>query len=184
MKGKKTRLLVKAALVGAIYAALTLIPPFSAISFGPIQFRLSEVLMFTSLFSPAYAGGLFVGCLLANIFGTGNLFDIVFGSLATLLAGLTLYGFRNVFLKHKWLAPLPVSVFNGLIVGGYLPFIFMDVAMEQLFAGGFSNLFFTAFAATPVLGTMLSVFIGEAVVCYILGVPFIYFLCRQRKMLE
>ena len=58
MRGKKTRLLVKAALVGAIYAALTLIPPFSAISFGPVQFRLSEVLMFTALFSPAYAGGL------------------------------------------------------------------------------------------------------------------------------
>ena len=54
MRGKKTRLLVKAALVGAIYAALTLIPPFSAISFGPVQFRLSEVLMFTALFSPAY----------------------------------------------------------------------------------------------------------------------------------
>ena len=184
MRGKKTRLLVKAALVGAIYAALTLIPPFSAISFGPVQFRLSEVLMFTALFSPAYAGGLFVGCLLANIFGTGNLFDIVFGSLATLLSGLTLYGFRNTFLRHKWMAPLPVSILNGLIVGGYLPFIFLDVAMEQLFAGGFSNLFFATFAATPVLGTMLSVFIGEVVVCYVLGIPFLYFLDHRRKMLE
>jgi Predicted membrane protein len=174
---------IKAALVASIYVILTILPPFSAISYGPVQFRISEILMFTALFSPVYAVGLFIGCLIANLFGTANPFDIIFGSLATLLAGLSLYKGRQLFLKRKWLAPLPVSIFNAIIVGSYLPFIFMNVSLQKLFMGGFSNLFLKAIAASPILGTMLSVFIGEAVVCYVLGIPFILLLEKHRYTL-
>lgn len=174
---------IKAALLAAIYVILTILPPFSAISFGPIQFRISEILMFTALFSPIYAIGLFIGCLIANLFGTANPFDIIFGSLATLLAGLSLYRGRNLFLKRKWLAPLPVSIINAIIVGSYLPFIYLNVSFNQLLKGDFSHLFLKAINASPILGTMLSVFIGEAVVCYVLGIPFILLLEKNRKTL-
>ena len=80
-----TRLLAVAAIAGAAYAALTV--ALAPISYGPVQFRISEVLCILPYFIPSTAWGLYVGCLLANLF-TGNIFDIILGSLATLLAGL------------------------------------------------------------------------------------------------
>ncbi len=183
MKKYSINVAVKAALVAAIYTILTIMPPFSAISYGMIQFRVSEVLMFTALFSPAYAVGLFIGCLLANLYGAGNMFDIVLGSLTTLLAGLTLYKGRRLFLKHKWLAPLPVAVYNAIVVGSYLPFVLLNISVSQLFSGDFSSLWQKAMAATPILWSVLSVLVGELVVCYVGGIPMIWLCERYKKHL-
>lgn len=174
---------VKAALIAALYTILTIMPPFSAMSYGMIQFRVSEVLMFTALFSPVYAIGLFIGCLLANLYGAGNMFDIVFGSLATLLAGLTLYKGRRIFLKRKWLAPLPVAIYNAVIVGSYLPFVIMNIGISKLFTGDFLHLWSMAIAATPIGLSVLSVLIGELVVCYAGGIPMILLCSRYQKHL-
>ena len=86
MKNLSLRKLTFAAVVGALYAALTI--ALAPISYGPLQFRVSEVLCILPFFFPFTAWGLFVGCALANLFGSGLLPDIVFGSLATLLAAL------------------------------------------------------------------------------------------------
>lgn len=77
--------LVYAALIGAVYAALTMISP---LSYGPIQLRVSEILCILPFFFPAATGGLVVGCAISNTISTAGVPDIVFGSLATLLAGL------------------------------------------------------------------------------------------------
>ena len=82
-----TRKLASAAVVGAAYAALTLL--LAPISFGLVQLRVSEALCILPAFLPCTAWGLWAGCAIANLAGGYGLPDIVFGSLATLGASLT-----------------------------------------------------------------------------------------------
>ena len=78
--------LAQGAAVAALYVVLTLI--FAPISFGSVQFRIAEIPTILPLFTPAAVPGLFVGCLLGNILGGAIIWDIVFGSLATLIGWL------------------------------------------------------------------------------------------------
>ena len=126
------RSLCLSAVIGALYAALTLL--LAPISYGPIQLRLSEALTLLPMLLPQAVPGLFVGCLIANLY-TGMLTDIIFGSLATLLAAVGTYLLRK---KPLLAAACPV-VSNGVIVGLVLSVSF--------------NL--------PVLLTMAEVAIGE-----------------------
>ncbi len=105
-----TRSLCVSAVIAALYAALTLL--LAPISYGPIQLRLSEALTLLPMVLPQAIPGLFVGCLIANLY-TGMLTDIIFGSLATLLAALGTYLLRK---KPLLAAACPV-VSNGVIVG-------------------------------------------------------------------
>ena len=80
---KKNQLyLVQGAMIAAIYVALTL--SLMPISYGPIQFRVSEALCILPFFTPAAVPGLFVGCLLSNLLGGLVPMDVICGSLATL----------------------------------------------------------------------------------------------------
>ena len=110
----KTRTVVQAAVIAAVYASLTLL--IKPLAYGPIQFRISEVLTVLPAVLPASIPGLFVGCVLANFLGGFGMADIVFGSLATLLAGFSTW----LLKKRTFLLPLPPVVFNGLIVGTYV----------------------------------------------------------------
>ena len=83
-----TRKLASAAVVGAAYAALTLL--LAPISFGLVQLRVSEALCILPAFLPCTAWGLWAGCAIANLAGGYGLPDIVFGSLATLGASLSM----------------------------------------------------------------------------------------------
>ena len=78
----KTRDLVIGGLIAAAYLALTLV--LAPISYGPIQFRVSEALTLLPLIFPQAVPGLFIGCLLANIFGGYGAIDIICGSAAPL----------------------------------------------------------------------------------------------------
>ena len=82
------------AIIAALYAALTLL--LAPISYGPVQLRLSEAFTVLPMVLPQSIPGLFVGCLIANIFNPSpSIFDIVFGSLTTLLAAYGTYKLRN-----------------------------------------------------------------------------------------
>ncbi|NCB51298.1 MAG: QueT transporter family protein [Clostridia bacterium] len=81
-----TRKLTAAAVAGAAYAALTIL--LAPISYGPIQFRVSEALCILPAFIPCTAWGLAAGCAISNLVSAYGILDIVFGSLATLGAGL------------------------------------------------------------------------------------------------
>ena len=128
----KPRSLCMSAVIAALYAALTLL--LAPISYGPIQLRLSEALTLLPMLLPQAVPGLFVGCLIANLY-TGMLTDIIFGSLATLIAAIGTYLLRK---KPLLAAACPV-VSNGLIVGLTLSLSFH----------------------LPLLLTMLEVAIGE-----------------------
>ena len=124
-----TRSLCVSAVFAALYAALTLL--LAPISYGPIQLRLSEAMTLLPILLPQAVPGLFVGCLIANLY-TGMLTDIIFGSLATLLAAIGTYLLRK---KPLLAAACPVAA-NAVIVGLVLSMSFnLPVALTMLEVG-------------------------------------------------
>lgn len=102
--------LVYAAAIAAIYVVLTMV--FQPISFGPIQFRISEALCVLPFFTPAAVPGLFIGCMLANLFGTAAALDVIFGSIATLIGAVG----SRLLRKNRYLVSVPPIVANMLIM--------------------------------------------------------------------
>jgi len=153
-----TRTIVQAALIAAVYTALTLL--IKPLAYGPIQFRISEVLTVLPAVLPSSIPGVFIGCILANLLGGYGVIDIVLGSLATLLAGLSTWFLR----KHRFLVPLPPVVFNGLIVGTYVYLLFDQTYPWPL--------------------TMLFIALSEAVICYGLGLPLLSLIRKNRIIRE
>lgn len=154
-----TKKLVFGALIGAIYAALTIL--LQPISYGQVQIRVSEALTVLPFFSSSSILGLFVGCILANIYGGNGLLDIFLGSGATLIAAIFTYfiGRSKLSLK-KYLAPLPPVVINAVVVGIILNYTF------QL----------------PLVITMLWVGLGELIACYVIGLPFLFVISKNEKL--
>lgn len=118
---RKARFLAHAALIGALYAALThlqnILLPGSAS--WAIQFRVSEALCVLAFFTPAAIPGLTVGCLIFNLSYVGALpLDFLAGSLATAFAASFMWLTRKLTVKGY---PLPgmlmPALFNALLVG-------------------------------------------------------------------
>lgn len=151
-----TRSLAAAGIVAALYTALTLI--FAPISFAQIQFRISEALTLLPVISPASVPGLYIGCLIAN-FITGQPWqDVIFGSLATLLAAILTRRFR----ENIWLAALMPVLINALVIGAML---------------------WLVYGLHPYI-SFLTVGAGQAAVCYLLGVPMVKLLKKRGITLE
>ena len=113
-----TRSLCTSAVIAALYAALTLL--LAPISYGNLQCRVSEAMTLLPMVLPSAIPGLFVGCMLANLLGGATIWDIVFGSLATLLAAIGTYALRE---KRIPAALCPVLA-NGVIVGAVLAHVY------------------------------------------------------------
>ena len=114
----KTQFMVYAAMIAAIYTVLTMV--FAPISFGPIQFRISEILCILPLFTPAAIPGLFIGCLLSNFLCGAAMLDVIFGSIATLIGAVGSYLIR----KHKWAVCIPPILANTIIIPWVLRFAY------------------------------------------------------------
>ena len=109
----KTKKLVQASIVAALYVVLTLVS--KPLTIGFVEVRFSEALCVLPYFMPSAVWGLFAGCLISNIF-SGSIVDIVLGSLATLIGAIITSKIRN-----KWLCPLPAVLSNTVII----PFVIM-----------------------------------------------------------
>ncbi len=157
MVNNKVKYLTQAAVIGALYVALTLL--FAPISYGEVQVRISEALTVLPFFTPAAIPGLFVGCILANLIGGSILVDVIFGSLATLLGAIGTYAIR----KYRVLVPVPPIVSNTIIIPLVLRF------------GYGVNL--------PVYLLGISIFAGEVVSCYVLGMILLLALNKYRGFL-
>ena len=141
----KSAFLTQSGVIAALYVVLTLIAKFLGLDSGQIQLRLSEALCVLPVFLPAAVPGLTVGCLLANIL-CGNIFwDVIFGTLATLLGAVGTRMLRN----RPLLALLPPILANTVIV----PFV---LAYAYGLPGG-----------VPLF--MLTVGMGEVLSCGVLG---------------
>jgi len=149
------RFLARSALIAALYALLVL--AFAPMSFGPVQFRVAEAMTLLPWLFPEAIPGLFVGCLVSNLFGGLGIVDMVFGSLATLLAAWLTRRMPNLL----WAAVPPVLV-NALVVGTYLS-VLLDV---------------------PLVATILYVGLGQAGVCFLLGIPLATLLGRVLRNKE
>lgn len=136
-----------AAMLGAAYAALTMLLPIP--QYAGVQIRLAEALTVLPFLMPCATPGLFVGCFVANLLSPYGPLDVIAGSGATLLACLW-----TQRLKNRRLAPVPAVVCNAVIVGGVIAF-----AMT-----GFGPGFWLAYAINA-----LSVGAGEFIACYVLG---------------
>lgn len=145
-----TRRIAKIGLIAALYAVITLALGF--ISYGPIQFRVAEIMTLLPLLGKEYIVALTLGCFLANVIGPYGMPDIIFGTLATFIAGHLVYLTRKTMKDKKGyvlIASLWPTIVNAIIVG-----ITLNV-----------------FAGLPLIISILEVGIGEFVVITIIGVP-------------
>ena len=117
----KTLQLTRAALIAALYVILTFLAQLFGLASGVIQFRLSEILTVMPLFYKEAIPGLWVGCVLANLLTGCALWDIVFGSVATLLGALGTYYLGR---KKSLLGPLFPILANMLIVPAVLQHVY------------------------------------------------------------
>lgn len=110
MNNKKVQLLVINAMIAAIYAVLTIL--ISPIAYGAIQMRLTEIIVLLACFNKKFIPGLTIGCLLANLASPMGMYDICFGTLATLIACIGMYMAKNLFI-----GAFIGGIVNGLLVG-------------------------------------------------------------------
>src|SRR5699024_6405199 len=103
-----TRFLARQAAVAAIYMVLTIV--LSGISYGPLQFRVSEVMTLLPFYNEEYIWGITVGCILANIASPFGIVDIIVGSFASFLAAVIMSRMKNI-----WLASLMPAITNILV---------------------------------------------------------------------
>ena len=160
MKPLSVRRLTFAALITACYAVITILT--ASFAYGPIQFRIAEALCILPYFMPFTTWGLFAGCILANIISPVGIFDVIFGSLATLgcclctaAIGRRAAGPGNSMGRSIAACLMPV-VWNAVIVGLLLALFYAEEGKAKL------ALFFIYGA---------EVGFGELVVLFVLGLP-------------
>lgn len=143
---RKTRMITQSALIAALYVVLTYVSNVFGLASGVVQVRVSEALTVLPAFSFSAVHGLTIGCLAANLLTGAALWDVVFGSLATLLGGLGTYYLG----KNEYTAPIfPIAANTAII-----PFVLKSVYGA---AEGYGFL-------------LLTIFLGEFVSCGLLGV--------------
>lgn len=173
--GISARKIAFAAASAAAYAALTVL--LAPISYGAVQFRVSEALCILPFFVPCAAWGLFVGCAAANLISAAGPLDVIFGSLATLLASLCISaigkrsgktgdGAKTPLPRLILVCALPV-IFNGPVIGAVIAY----TAAPEIFWQSF-----VLFGAQVAL--------GEAVVMFALGLPLLKYLPRVSAFTE
>ncbi len=167
MKNKKAFFIARAAIIAAMYTALTYLQNFilPGTTSAAVQFRVSECLNILSLFTPAAIPGLTIGCVLSNLYniGSGLPLDMIFGSAATLLASMSMYFARNIKIKKvPVLSFLMPALFNGVIVGWEIEYFFVKGTFK-----------FLAFA-----GECGLVALGEVLVMFTLGTA-LYFIIKK-----
>lgn len=141
------RKLVNAAAIAAVYTVLTVC--FAPISSGLMQCRIAEALCVLPYFTVSAVPGLFIGCMLSNLLTGAPLPDVVFGSLATLLAAFCTLQLRTH--ASKYLAPLPSVLINAVVVG---------LLLTRVYG-----------VAVPLWTVCLYVAAGQTLACYGLGIP-------------
>ncbi len=150
----KSRYIAHAAIISALYVVLTYISNLFGLANGAIQIRFSEALTVLPVFTPSAIPGLFFGCLISNILSGCVIWDIIFGSLATLLGAIL----TSVIKKYKYIASVPPIISNTIIIPFVLKFAYG-------LPSGLSYLIITVCAgeilSCGVLGTLLMLYLEK-----------------------
>ena len=163
------RRVVRSGLIAALYTALCL--AMAPLSFGPVQIRFAEALCLLPVFGTEYIVAVTLGCFLSNLLGlsmgTTIAADVLFGTAATLLACLFTRLLRRVRLGGLAIpAALPPVLFNAVIIGLEISFLFTDGAVT----------------GPIILFNMFSVGLGEVISCCILGVALVHLIEHNRRL--
>lgn len=161
---EKTLFITRAAIIAALYVALTLLSALFGLDSKVIQVRFSEALCVLPVYTVAAVPGVTVGCFIYNLFFGLSWLDTVFGTLATLLGALCTY-YISFFRKHIKFAGIPTVIANSVIIPFVIVFSYMG--------GNLSALPFT----------VLTVALGEIISCCILGSLLLIALKRYRTIL-
>ena len=156
---KNIKDLVADASVAAIYIVLTMI--FASFSFGPIQFRIAEALVLLCFFDKKYILPLTVACLLSNLMSPFGMYDVLFGTTATLLSLIFISKSKNLFIASLF----PVF-FNGVIV-----------SLEICLING-------VFELEMFIFNLLTIALGEFVCVSVLGVLLFSFLKKNKEFVN
>ena len=165
----KTKKLVRCALIAAVYAALCIV--LQPLSYNLVQVRVAEMLCLLPVFGTDYIIGVTLGCFMANLLGTALgttvAVDVLFGTFATLLGCVLTWLLRGMRIKGLAIpASIPPVVSNALIIGAELSFFFTDSALTG-----------------PIVAmNMVTVGIGEAISCCVLGVALVRLIENNRRL--
>lgn len=159
----KSKWIVKTGIIAALYIVLTTV--FGAISYGPIQFRISELLVFLAYINPFYILGIALGCFISNLLGPMGIYDAIFGTIHTLIS-LSAMALTARYMKNQnW----------SLVIASLFPALFsFIIAWEITFLMSGESFWYN----------YLWVAFGEFVVVTIVGVPFMVYLRRKTNWLE
>ena len=162
MNSFSTKMLARAGIIAALYAALTLTLP--ALSFNSIlQFRPAEALTLLPLLYSDSIIGLFLGCFIANLLSPYGVPDLVVGSLATLIAAICTY-FVGKLIKNQKLKVFVGGLFPVLINAIFLPLMWFLMDSEAGYWASFGSMLLT-----------------QAIYVYVLGIPFYMLLKRLQS---
>lgn len=150
----KIKFLTHAAVIAAMYAALTIL--LGPIGSGIMQVRISEAMTVLPFFTSSAIPGLFAGCVIANVVTGNGPWDVLFGSLATLVAA-----YLTKIMPNKLLAPLPPVIVNAIVVG---------IVLSKVLS-------------VPYWTTISLVGLGELISCYLLGYPLLLVLEKYKEKL-
>ena len=160
MKDNRIRNLTMAALIAASYVVITI--AIAPIAFSEVQFRISEALTILPFFTPAAIPGVFIGCLIANVFGGAVLPDVIFGSLATLLGAIGTYLIGKHFREKGSLNSTGAAGIKPIILGTIPPIVSNAIIIPFVLKYAYGS-------PLPIPLMMLTVGTGEVISCGILG---------------
>jgi uncharacterized membrane protein len=154
MKSKREKItyLTYASMIAALYVILTWMSDILGLAYLTPQIRLGEALCVLTWFTPAAVPGLFIGCIISNLTMGCVVWDVIFGSLATLIGAF--FGFK---MKRKWLVPLPTVISNTVVVPFIILYCYMDGVGLELYTV-----------------TAIGVFAGEVLSAYVIGLILLY----------
>ena len=139
-----TNYLVKSAGVAALYAVLTLLLPVA--SYGPIQFRFSEILVLLVFYNKRFIPGLVLGCAIANMFSPMMLFDVIFGTLSSYIAFKLMQRAKNLYIA---------SIFPVLLVSVPALGTWLYLASDEVFLVLLMQFMLSEFVMVSIIGVLL-----------------------------
>ena len=157
---KSVMFLTRGGVIAALYTALTYLSFLLGLSSGVIQFRISEALCILPIFMPEAILGLTIGCFISNLVTGAFFWDIIFGSVATLIGATGAFLLRGISDKLKWIVTLPTILANAIII----PFVL-------IYAYGVPDGYFFL---------MFTVGVGE-IVCAGIGGSLLYYTMKKSK---
>ena len=148
MKKISSYKLARIAIVATLYIGATL--AVAPLSFGPVQFRFSEILVLLCFYNPEFCFSMILGCFISNLYSPLTYYDLIFGVASTVftVAGIYFFG------KYKPLGRLSL-VFSSLFASVSMVFIAWELTL----------------LGEPFLMSFLTTFTGEFIVVTVIGCP-------------